>query len=71
MNKEISDFVVFCIEYYKDKENLSGRDVYDLFDKYGVIDYLEKGYDVLHTQGKDWLMEDIDKYLENRRYTNN
>lgn len=31
-----------------------------------VIDYLKEGFDVLHTQGKDWVIEDIDKYLENR-----
>lgn len=68
MNKEINDFIVFCIEFYKNKQNLSGKDVYELFSKYGVINYLENGYEVLHTQGKDWLMEDIDKYLENRGY---
>lgn len=68
MDKEINDFIIFCIEYYKDKEKLSGEEVYNLFDKYGVLDYLEKGYDILHTQGKDWLMEDIDIYLDNHGY---
>ena len=68
MSKEISDFIIFCIEYYKEKENLSGEYVYDLFNEYGVVDYLEKGYDVLHTQGKDWILEDIDKFLCNRGY---
>ena len=68
MSKEISDFIIFCIEYYKEKENLSGEYVYDLFNEYGVVDYLEKGYDVLHTQGKDWILEDIDKFLSNRGY---
>ena len=68
MSKEISDFIIFCIEYYKEKESLSGEYVYDLFNEYGVVDYLEKGYDVLHTQGKDWILEDIDKFLSNRGY---
>lgn len=68
MDKKVNDFVVFCIEYYKDESGLSGSDVYDLFCKYGVIDYLESGYDLLHTQGKDWLMNDINMYLENRGY---
>ena len=68
MSKEISDFIIFCIEYYKEKENLSGEYVYDLFNEYGVVDYLEKGYDVLHTQGKDWILEDIDRFLSNRGY---
>lgn len=68
MDKDIHEFVVFCMEYYKREKNLSGSEIYDLFDQYGVLDYLENGYDVLHTQGKEWLMKDIDEYLKNRGY---
>lgn len=70
MDKKINEFIVFCVEYYKERVSLSGKEVYDLFDKYGVIDYLENGYDVLHTQGKDWLMNDIDLFLKNNGYDN-
>ena len=70
MDKKINEFIVFCVEYYKERVSLSGKEVYDLFDKYGVIDYLENGYDVLHTQGKDWLMNDIDLFLNNNGYDN-
>ena len=68
MDKEINDFIVFCMEYYKRENNLSGIEIYNLFNQYGVIDYLENGYEVLHTQGKDWLMSDIDCFLKNRGY---
>ena len=70
MDKKINEFIVFCVEYYKERVSLSDKEVYDLFDKYGVIDYLENGYDVLHTQGKDWLMNDIDLFLKNNGYDN-
>ena len=33
---EILKFKVFCIEMYKQKNNMSGSEVYDLFKKYKV-----------------------------------
>ena len=66
MDKKINDFVLFCIEYYKTENRLSGKEVYDLFKRYGVIEYLEEGYEMLHTQGKEWLMKDINDFLINR-----
>lgn len=64
MDKKINDFIIFCLEYYKQKNNLTGREAYDIFEKYGVFDYLREGYDVLHTQGKDWLINDIEEFLK-------
>lgn len=68
MNKKINDFVVFCMEIYKAEKNISGKEVYELFEKYGVLKYLQDGYDMLHTQGDSWLINDIDKFLEVRGY---
>ncbi len=68
MNKKINDFVVFCMEIYKAEKNISGKEVYELFEKYGVLNYLQDGYDMLHTQGNSWLINDIDKFLEVRGY---
>ncbi len=68
MNKKINDFVVFCMEVYKAEKNISGKEVYELFEKYGVLKYLQDGYDMLHTQGDKWLINDIDKFLEVRGY---
>ena len=68
MNKKINDFVVFCIESYKVKKNLDGETVCVIFEKYGVFDYLKDGYDMLHTQGEEWLMNDIDEFLKIRGY---
>ena len=65
---KINEFIVFCIEAFKEKEKISGKKAYDIFEKYGVTEYLESGYDVLHTQGEEWLMMDIEKFLKNREY---
>ena len=63
------DFKVFCLGAYKAQHNLKGREVVDLFKKYNVFAYLETCYDVLHTTGREYLIEDIDKYIAARKKT--
>lgn len=65
---KINEFVIFCIEVFKEENNLTCEEVYELFDKYGVLKYLREGYDVLHTQGDGWLMNDIKEFLKIRGY---
>lgn len=66
MDKRESDllyFVAFCLESYKNKHKLSGADVSALFSKYGIDDYLARNYDVLHTQGIEWILEEIEEMI--------
>ena len=65
--KDIALFVAFCIEEYGAAKGMSGEQVLDLFSKYGLVDYLSESYNVLHTQGCQWLIEEIDEYIEIRR----
>lgn len=48
-DKDIALFVAFCIEEYGAAKGLTGEQVLDLFSQYGVIDYLSKCYEPLHT----------------------
>jgi len=65
--KEI-EFVSFCIENFKAKYKMKGKNVAELFEHSGVIDFLFDSYDLLHTQGKDYLLSEIAIFLENREY---
>ncbi len=65
MTKELR-FTVFCLESYKLHRNLTGKETAELFEKYGVFDYLNEFYDVLHTTGYDYINNDIDIYLKSR-----
>ena len=65
MSKE-TKFIVFCMESYKVHRSLTGKQVYDLFEKYGVLDYIYEFYDVLHTTGEQYINSDIDRYLHAR-----
>lgn len=66
-DKNIALFVSFCIEEYGASKGVSGTQVLDLFTKYGVTDYLCKYFEPLHTQGRQWLIEEIDEFIAARR----
>lgn len=65
MSQEVR-FAVFCMESYKVYKSLTGRQVCELFEKYGVFDYIREFYDVLHTTGYQYINNDIDIYLKAR-----
>lgn len=64
---DIAYFLSFCIEQYKNKHQMSGEEVAILFEQYGVLPYLEENFEVLHTQGHRWLMDEIDEWINNRK----
>ncbi|MBQ8691411.1 MAG: DUF3791 domain-containing protein [Phascolarctobacterium sp.] len=61
------EFKVFCFEAYRAEKKLTGFEAMEPFKKYGVLQYLEKCYDVLHTTGRDYLIEDIDLFINARK----
>lgn len=66
MSKEIS-FIIYCIEEYKSRKGMTGREVIDLFDKYSVCQYIQLFYDSLHTTGANYIVDDIDSYIQSRK----
>ena len=41
---EILKFKLFCVEMYKLKYNMSGKEVINLFNKYDVLNFIEDIY---------------------------
>lgn len=60
-------FKAFCFEAYRAEKKLTGKEAMNLFKKYGVLDYLDTCFDVLHTTGRDYLISDIDVFIEARK----
>ena len=60
---KIAEFIAFCIEAYAKDKGMSGADVCALFAQYGALEYLERGYGVLHTMGEAWLIAELKDYL--------
>ncbi len=63
----IAYFISFCIEQYKVTKGLTGENTVILFNKYHVMEYLYDCYEVLHTQGHRWLLEEIDEFIDLRQ----
>jgi len=61
------EFKAFCFEAYRAHHKMTGRATIQLFKKYGVLNYLHDCYDVLHTTGRDYLIEDIDIFINVRK----
>ena len=66
MSKE-GNFLIFCIEQYKSAKNLNGREVIELFHKYRISEYIVSCFEALHTTGTNYIIEDIDLYIEARQ----
>lgn len=64
---DIAYFVAFCIEQYKHAHIISGREAMLLLDNYGVLDYLAEHYEILHTQSRQWILEDIEEFINIRK----
>ena len=60
------EFKAFCFEAYKAEKKLTGRETMRLFKQYGVLDYLGACFDVLHTTGRAYIVEDIDLFIRAR-----
>ena len=60
-------FIVYCIEEYKNAENLTGKAVIDLFNRYRVIEYIRAYYEALHTTGRQYIVDDINLYINARQ----
>ena len=67
MEQDIAYFVSWCIEEYKSVIRLGGAATMELFDRYGILPYLANNFEVLHTQSRQWIMEEITEQLEQRK----
>ncbi len=65
--QDITYFVSFCIEQYKNAKKMSGNEAMKLLDSYGVLNYLAENFEVLHTQSHQWILEDIDEFINIRK----
>ena len=63
MSKELP-FIILCVEEYKNHKGMSGKDVMELFNKYSVCEYIKSFYEVLHTTGTKYIINDIDLYIK-------
>ncbi len=67
MNRETFSFIIYMIHACAHQWNLTPSEVYRKLKSTGCIgQYLVPHYDILHTQGTGYLVDDIKTYLEVR-----
>ena len=67
-DKDKLDFAIFCIENVANKLNQNPRDTYDALTKKSniLMSYIVPSYDVLHTQGKEYITNDIISFMREK-----
>jgi len=66
-NPKLLLFYAFCLEKYKVFANLLAEEALLIFRKYRVFDYLKEGFEILHTQGESYIVNDIDLFIKARK----
>ena len=67
MDFPILNFTIFCIGNVAATLGISSKEVYHRMQNAGIIDdYIVPCYDVLHTFGKEYLMEDLTDYMREK-----
>ena len=67
LKKKELTFVVFILYALGQHWNMTTPEVYDILNSTGILDdYIIKCYDVLHTLGKEYLVEDITELVREK-----
>ena len=67
VSKPVFEFYTFCLENYATRKRLSGMQAWVLFKETGADEYVIDNYDLLHTQGMDYILDDIQRFINRRR----
>ncbi len=61
------DFLIYCVEMYKDAKKMNGKQVAELFSSYDIWDYIYSCFEALHTTGAEYIVDDIDEFIKIRQ----
>ncbi|MBD5170786.1 MAG: DUF3791 domain-containing protein [Bacteroidales bacterium] len=67
MDKKTLEFVTYCISKLSQVLHLPQTEVYRRLSSSGILyDYIVPSYDVLHTFGSRYLMDDLTDYMKEK-----
>lgn len=61
--EDLSFWLSWCIEEYAHEKQLAAPDVAVLFEQTGALSYLSDNAEILHTQGKNYILGSIEDFL--------
>ena len=65
--KEVFEFYTYCLENYVIRKQISGMRAWVIFKESGADKYVIDNYDLLHTQGLEYVLDDIQRFINKRR----
>lgn len=67
MDKNVLEFVTFAIGSVAERVHKSPAEIYRLFKLTNIINgYLVPAYDVLHTFGRQYLVDDVLEFMQEK-----
>ena len=67
VSEEAFEFFVYTLEKYAISRGIGGLQALALFKEYGADEFLLKHYDLLHTQGTEYVMDEVQRYINRRK----
>ena len=61
------DFYTYCLENYAIRKQISGMRAWVIFKESSADKYVIDNYDLLHTQGLDYVLDDIQRFINRRK----
>jgi hypothetical protein len=65
--REVFEFYTYCLENYAIGKRISGMQAWVVFKETGADEYIINNYDLLHTQGVDYILDDIQRFINKRK----
>ncbi len=61
------EFYCYTLEKYAISKSIGGLQAFALFKQYDVDEFLLDHYDLLHTQGTGYVIDEIDRFIQRRK----
>ena len=65
--KEVFEFYTYCLENYAIRKQISGMRAWVKFKESSADEYVIDNYDLLHTQGLEYVLDDIQRFINRRK----
>lgn len=67
VSKAEFDFYTYCLENYAIRKQISGMRAWVIFKESSADEYVINNYDLLHTQGLNYVLDNIQRFINRRK----
>lgn len=67
VSRSAFEFYTYTLEKYALSKRISGLQALALFKEYGADEFLLKHYDLLHTQGTGYVLDELQRFIDRRK----